>query len=116
MKHLIALLISAGLMLSCNDHSHGGHGSHDFDPLHGGQLIHTADHGPILEVVYDESAGTATVHVFDAHQNPKPIEKAPVLLIPSVKDPIPSTGEGNVWVFKHAELKNHHHDMRFIVS
>ena len=116
MKYLIAILISVGLLVSCEDHAHGGHGSHDFDPLHGGQLIHTADHGPILEVVYDQAAGSATVYVFDAHQNPKPIEAAPFLLIPTYKDPIPSTGKGYTWVFKHEELKKHHHDMRFRIT
>lgn len=116
MRMTLTFALFISLLLACGQKHAGGHGSHEFDPLHEGQLLHVADHGPILEIVHDEAAGTATLYVFDAHQTQKSIEKAPVLLIPGQKNPIPATGKADVWVFSHAELKKHQHDMRIRIT
>lgn len=116
MRITLTFAMFMGLLLACSQKHDGGHGSHEFAPLHKGQLIHVADHGPILEVVHDEAAGTATLYVFDAHQEQKSIDQAPVLLIPAHKDPIPATGKADVWVFSHAALKKHQDDMRIRIT
>ena len=79
-------------------------------------MIHLADHGPILEIVYDQQGGKAKVYVFDAHQTPKFIDTAPVLVIPTQNDPVTATGKGDVWDFSHPALTGHVHGLRIRVT
>lgn len=116
LEFTLALLTT--LLFACTQEEAGDHLAHNFKALHGGMLIefNKGGHGPMIEMVYDEKAGVATLYVFDDHQNKKTVEKAPELLIPSLKGPLPATGKDDKWVFTHEELKKHQHDMRIRIT
>lgn len=116
MRTTLSFAMVVGLLLSCGQKQAAGHGSHDYKPLHKGQMIHLADHGPILEIVYDQQGGAAKMYVFDAHQKQKSIDKAPALVIPTHDDPITATGKGDVWNFSHPALTGHVHGMRIRIT
>ncbi len=70
----------------------------------------------MIEVVQDAKAGTATLYVFNGHQESRSITKAPALLIPGHSDPIVATGKADVWVFTDDLLKKHPHGMRVRIT
>ena len=113
MRTKTAILFSSALailLMSCEPEMKG-HGavSHDSPPEHGGQMVHLKVHGPMMEVVCDEKAGTIVLHIYTDHHEPLTLTEAPVANIEKGPTQVTATGAGAVWTFTHENLKDHPH-------
>ena len=118
----LAMTTTAALLFAlggCDDAADNGSGNgsaggdaghvHDFQPKHGGQIVELGDHEPLVEMVHDDVLGVITLYVFDDHQSPMTIDKAPVFNLSEPVEQVKATGSGSEWKFEHDGLKGHPH-------
>ena len=118
MKRLALTLAAASTLLLYGCEAEGGAhtGSHDIKPKNGGTVVHLADHGPCMEVVFDGKAGKITLHIMDSEGDASKLDEPPIANIEDGPTQVTGAGKDGLWTFTHEKLKGHPQSPRAYVE